>query len=168
VASLGNVHEKRVEKNMHLPSGFQVTEFFKALVFPYISLWQVLNAAYPRNRVTNMLTTGTFGIVFATWLGLFCAYWKYGAGFVGPLWAFFFAAAVVLGSVRNGFRYNIRNNVLGDFIGSLFFWPQVLAQMRQHCLDLGLPNDKVDWDGLGGTEQSQSSVDTHQDDLIGF
>ena len=32
--------------------------------------------------------------------------------------------------------------VLGDFICSLFLWPQVLAQMRQHCVDLDLPNDK--------------------------
>jgi hypothetical protein len=58
----------------------------------------------------------------------------------------YFAAAIMLGAIRGGFRgrYNIRSTILGDFLGSLFFWPQVLAQLRIQCLELGLPIDKDD------------------------
>ena len=54
--------------------------------------------------------------------------------------SFLFCNGVLLGVIRYGFRnrYNIRSNALGDFISSLFFYPQVLAQMQIHCIENGI------------------------------
>jgi hypothetical protein len=87
-----------------------------------------------------MLTSGFYGLLFVTWVSLFAAYGAY-TSLLAWGWAIMFSAAVLLASVRNGFRerYNLRSNVLGDFMASCFLWPQVLTQMRGHCVDLGLP-----------------------------
>jgi hypothetical protein len=47
--------------------------------------------------------------------------------------------------------------VLGDFICSLFLWPQVLAQMRQHCVDLDLPNDKAGEDTIAYAKDAKDA-----------
>jgi hypothetical protein len=142
-ASAGNVNPKRVERGMHLPTHFQVVEFVKALFFPFVSLYQVLSAAYPKNKKRNMLAAAAYGLFFITWVALFIAYGTY-TSLLGWAWTMMFCGAVLLASIRNGFRerYNLRSNILGDFIASCFVWPQVLTQMRLHCVELSLPEDR--------------------------
>lgn len=145
VASFGSVHPDRVALGMDKPSALHVTEFVKGLFVPFISLYQVLSAAYPRNTTLNMLNTVVYSLFYYTWVALFCAY---GAktGLIGMGWLFFFCAASLLAGIRAGFRhrFHVRSNILADFITSMFFWPQVFTQMRQHCIELNLPNDKMD------------------------
>jgi hypothetical protein len=111
----------------------------------FYSLFMVLNAAYPRNTFKNLACVVFYALSFIGWIGCFAASGKY-TGLVGWGWALYFAAAITLAAIRSGFRgrYNIRSTVVGDFLGSLFFWPQVLAQLRIQCLELGLPMDKDD------------------------
>lgn len=141
-ASGGDVNPKRIERGMHLPTRMQAVEFFKALFVPFISLYQVLNAAYPKSKKMNFVTSAFYGLIFITWVAVFISYGTYTA-MLGWGWGIMFCGAVLLASIRNGFRerYNLRSNVLGDFIASCFVYPQVLAQMRIHCVDLGLPQD---------------------------
>jgi hypothetical protein len=144
-ASLGQVNKHRVARHMHLPTSQQVEECVRATIVPFYSLFMVLNAAYPRNTVKNLTCVICYALAFTGWVGCFAASSKY-AGLVGWGWSLYFAAAIMLGAIRGGFRgrYNIRSTILGDFLGSLFFWPQVLAQLRIQCLELGLPIDKDD------------------------
>jgi hypothetical protein len=144
-ASGGDVNPKRIERGMHLPTHFQVVEFVKALFVPFFSLYQVLNAAYPKSKTMNFVTSAFYGLLFVTWVALFISYGTY-TSMLAWGWAIMFSAAVLLASIRNGFRerYNLRSNVLGDFIASCFLWPQVLTQMRIHCADLGLPEDHAE------------------------
>jgi hypothetical protein len=145
LASGGDVNPKRIERGMHLPTQFQVVEFFKALFVPFISLYQVLNAAYPKSTKMNFVTSSFYGLLFITWIALFITYGTYPAMLAWG-WAIMFSAAVLLASIRNGFRerYNLRSNILGDFIASCFFWPQVLTQMRLHCVDLDLSQEHAE------------------------
>jgi hypothetical protein len=142
-ASAGDVNPKRVERGMHLPTQFQAVEFAKALFIPFVSLYQVLSAAYPKNKKTNVFTAAVYGLFFITWVALFAAYGKY-TSLLAWGWTVMFSGAVMLASIRNTFRArcNLRSNVLGDFIASCFVWPQVLTQMRLHCVELGLPEDR--------------------------
>jgi hypothetical protein len=138
IFSAGSVNPKRVERGMHMPTQFHVVEFFKALFVPFISFYQILNAAYPKNKVTNALNTVIYGFTFVTWVALFAAYGANKA-LLAWGWSMLFCHAAILGAVRNGFRgrYGLRSNVLGDFMASCFLWPQVLTQMRVHCEELG-------------------------------
>jgi len=147
LASLGAVNDKRIELGMDKPTTFHVVEFFKGMLCAPFSLWQVLSVTYPRNVNKNKMTVFFYGLLFYSWIGLFAAYGKYG-GLLGWAWTVFFSTGTMLGAIRGGFRsrFNLRSNILGDFIASLFVWPQVLTQMRQHCIELGLPNDKNDDD----------------------
>jgi hypothetical protein len=90
-----------------------------------------------------MFNATVYGLFFITWVALFAAYGQYTSRF-GWAWTMMFCGAVMLASIRNGFRerYNLRSNVLGYFIASCFLWPQVLTQMRLHCVELGLPEDR--------------------------
>ena len=117
-ASAGNVNPKRVERGMHLSTQFQVVEFVEALFFPFFSLYQVLSAAYPKNKQRNMFAAAANGLFFITWVALFIAYGTY-TSLLGWAWT------MMLASIRNGFRerYNLRSNILGDFIASCFVWP---------------------------------------------
>jgi hypothetical protein len=122
VASTGGVNRKRVERGMHLPTHFQVMEFLKALFIPFVSLYQILSAAYPKNNKTTIFNATVYGLLFITWVALYAVYGKY-TSLLGWAWT------IMLASIRNGFRerYNLRSNVLGDFIASCFLWPQVLT-----------------------------------------
>jgi len=144
-SSLGRVNYQRIERGMDLPLKSHVTEFFKGLLIPFLSLYQILRVTYPRNTLLNKLTAGIYAIFFVTALALFCTISKYQA-VKGWAWASFFCAGSLLGVIRNGFRsrFNLRSTIVSDFFGSLFFWPQVLAQLAVECKLRGLPNDKAD------------------------
>ena len=141
--SLGDVNPKRVERQMHLPSGVQAWEFAKGIFVPFYSLHQVLSGTYPRNRLQNMLCVGGYTICYLGWISIFISLTA-SRGLIGWAWSLFFIDAILLSVIRNGFRsrHNFRSNAVGDVISSLFFWPQVLTQMRLECMNLGL--DEVD------------------------
>lgn len=132
--SLGNVHEDRVSRGMGWATQEHITEFMKGLFIPFIPFRQILQAAYPKNVMTNNLVAGSYGVLYYGWISIFIALSTH-KGLKGIGWTFFFAAAMILMSVRFGFRtnFNVRSNPIGDFISSLFFWPQVFSQMRAYC-----------------------------------
>ena len=129
---------------MHLPTEIQAIEFAKGIFIPFVSLYQILSAAYPRNRMSNMACATAYGVLYLAWICLFAVVLGGNKGVKGLGWSCFFAASILLGSLRSGFRarYNLRSNPLGDFLSSLFLWPQALAQLRIQCLALGLPSEK--------------------------
>eukprot|EP00977_Amphora_coffeiformis_P007505 scaffold1640_cov161-Amphora_coffeaeformis.AAC.28 len=141
-ASLGNVHEERTSKGMDRPKRVQVIYFFKGLFIPGVCMWEVLSAAYPRNTSRNAFTSIVYSTLYYLWIALFACL-KNKGGLLGWGWAIFFASATLLMSIRNGFRarFNLRSNEVADFITSAFFWPQVFAQMKQYCVEAGLPHD---------------------------
>lgn len=141
--SLGSVNQKRVEKGMDLPRKGAVMEFFKALILPFLSLHHILCVIYPRSKAMNILTTGTYTVLFYTAFALLFTI-PANAALAGFAWGVFFSAGILLGVVRNGFRdcFNLHSNVAADFFGASFLWPQVLAQMMIECTVQGLPSDK--------------------------
>jgi hypothetical protein len=157
LVSCGQVNKHRVARHMHLPTSQQVEECIRATITPFHSLFLVLNAAYPRNACKNLTCVAFYALSFIGWIGCFAASGKY-TGLVGWGWALYFAAAITLAVIRGGFRgrYNIRSTVVGDFLGSLFFWPQVLAQLRIQCLELGLPIDKDDDEGDSTSKEEEA------------
>jgi hypothetical protein len=95
VASGGDVNPKRIERGMHLPTQFQVVEFVKALFVPFVSLYQVLNTAYPKSKTMKAVTSAFYGLLFITWIALFISSGTYTAMLAWG-WAIMFSAAVLL------------------------------------------------------------------------
>jgi BCCT, betaine/carnitine/choline family transporter len=139
--SLGEVNPIRVKLGMDRPSRFHQVEFVRGLALPFIALKQVLMSAYPANRKLNTAVAALYGLCYACWVGLFLVSFSVPA--LGELsMIFFLMTGVILGMVRSGFRerYHLRSNAIGDFISSMFFWPQVLTQMKLQCV---APTEKV-------------------------
>ena len=148
LASLGQVHPDRVALGMDKPTQFHIQEFLVGVFVPFLPLNQVLSAAYPRNTKGNAIQVFCYTICYYAWVAIFIAMSKYpGLKVMG--WIIFFTGGCLLASIRMSFRerYNVRSNVVADFLNGCFFWPQVLMQMREHCIKLGLPNDKMDEKG---------------------
>jgi choline-glycine betaine transporter len=145
LTSAGSVNPKRIELGMDKATTFHVVEFIKGVFVPFVSLHKVLSDAYPRNSLSNTAVTAAYTVCYYMWIGIFASLGSK-EGLIGWGWLMFFACACILGSVRGGFRarYNVRSNILGDYMASLFFWPQVFTQMRQHCVELNLPQDHGD------------------------
>jgi BCCT, betaine/carnitine/choline family transporter len=143
IFSLGSVSSARIEMGMNLPTRFQVVEFVKGLLIPFVSLKQVLYTAYPESPKTNFATVACFAIFYVGWVVTFLAS-RGLPGLSGLAMTLFFLTGAMLGIIRNGFRnkYGLRSNSIGDWLASTFVWPQVLVQMRLHCLSPA-PNHKV-------------------------
>jgi BCCT, betaine/carnitine/choline family transporter len=134
VVSLGHVSAARVELGMHKPSHFHLVEFSKGLLIPFVSLHQVLAAAYPTNKRTNLFVVCSYALCYCTWVLLWLlSFTSYGE--IGVTWTIFAITGCILATVRAGIRthYNLRSNVIADLSASIFMWPQVLTQMRLHC-----------------------------------
>jgi len=135
IFSLGNVHESRKEKGMHLPTKQQATEFFVALFVPFVSIYKIYKSKVvdPKQKyqTTNMLTSAVYATCYVGWIVLFCFGGLVNQGFVALAWSLFFVNAIILCSLRMQFRdhLRIRGNVIGDFVAASFFYPQALAQM---------------------------------------
>lgn len=133
VCSLGNVHHKRVEKGMHMPTSLHISGFVKGLLVPFLPLYDVLQKTWPKSGTNNAVVTVFYTALYYSWILLYCiSAGKRGLEVWG--WTFLVAAGFTLMLIRNGFRarYNIRSNIVSDFIASSLFWPQVLTQMAQH------------------------------------
>ena len=139
VFSGGDVNPKRKALHMDNVSRVQLMEFAKAIFVPFLPLSHILKAAYPKNSKTNTLSVMTYTTLYYAWIVMFAAYGA-NAGLLPVAWSLFFATGTLLTTMRAGLRtrYRIRSNVVGDFISSLFFWPQVLSQMVLECHELDL------------------------------
>jgi BCCT, betaine/carnitine/choline family transporter len=134
VVSLGHVSTARVKLGMHQASHFHLVEFSKALLIPFVSLHQVLAAAYPTNKRTNLCVACSYALCYCTWVLLWLlSFTSYGQ--IGVTWTIFVITGCILATVRSGIRthYNVRSNVIADLSTGIFMWPQVLTQMRLHC-----------------------------------
>eukprot|EP00542_Grammatophora_oceanica_P014072 CAMPEP_0194035190 /NCGR_PEP_ID=MMETSP0009_2-20130614/7648_1 /TAXON_ID=210454 /ORGANISM="Grammatophora oceanica, Strain CCMP 410" /LENGTH=917 /DNA_ID=CAMNT_0038676457 /DNA_START=171 /DNA_END=2924 /DNA_ORIENTATION=- len=147
--SMGRVHEQRIACGMDLPTAYQVTEFFYGLFVPFIPLAQVMWVLRPKpkQRLWNHITVWAYGIFHITWVVLFILT-NTASGLRAFGWSALFINAVILTNVKTTFRkqHNYRGNDVGDFISSLFFFPQVLCQLRIECESLDIHYDDDDQD----------------------
>jgi hypothetical protein len=100
-----------------------------------VPLYQILNFLYPNSPRTNRTIAMVYSLCYVAWFGTFVASRHY-PGLNGLMGVSLIAIASILGMVRSSFRvrYNLRSSLLADCLGCLFFWPQVLAQLRvQMC-----------------------------------
>lgn len=132
LASLGRVHPERVEIGIDKPQTLHIVEFMKGLVVPYMSLYEIVSKFYsaPNQRSTNIISCGLYAIMYYIWIALFICVVKW-----EPIrawgWMAFFVNGVMLTSIKADYRAKkgIHGNIIGDFLSSHFFFPQVLAQL---------------------------------------
>jgi uncharacterized membrane protein len=134
-ASFGKVNTARVEMGMHQPTRLQILEFVKGLLIPFVSLRQILQSTYPENPKTNATVVICYAVIYFSGMTTLLASRIY-PGLAGFATTFCILAGGSLGLIRAGFRsrYNLRSNHLADLLTGLFLWPQVLVQMRLHCV----------------------------------
>jgi len=134
ILSLGQVNAKRVEKGMHFPTNAQIVGFMEGLFLPFVSLYKILNATTPRATGQNALVVVAYGVCYVAWICLF-VWTSQKPGLRAWAWAAFLTCGTILAAIRNSFRvkFNIKSNVIADFIGSTIMWPQVLTQMALYC-----------------------------------
>jgi Cys-rich protein (TIGR01571 family) len=133
--SLGKVNAARAHLGMHSPTKFQCIEFVKGLFIPFVSLNQVLSSTYPENPRTNTMVVGCYTVGYICWIFVFLSSLSH-RHLSGLAMTIYLMTGGMLGLIRMGFRtrYNLRSNYVADWMTSTFLWPQVLAQMRQHCV----------------------------------
>jgi hypothetical protein len=92
---------------------------------------------YPENPKTNAMVVGCYAVLYICWTVLFLLSQAH-PGLGGLTMTMCFATGSVLGLIRVGFRakHNLRSNYIADWMTGTFLWPQVLAQMRLHCIAL--------------------------------
>jgi hypothetical protein len=135
VASFGKVNAARMEMGINQPTRFQTIEFVKGLLIPFVLLRQVLQATYPENPRTNAMVVMCYGALYISGAMTFLVS-RSNPDLAGFATTFGILAGGSLGLIRAGFRsrYNLRSNYLADLLTSMFLWPQVLVQMRLHCV----------------------------------
>ncbi|CAB9506058.1 Glycine betaine/proline/choline [Seminavis robusta] len=131
-ASLGGVHHERVAMGIDRPQGVHVVEFFKGLFLPFVSLLEIVTTFYsdPSQKISNLLTVGIYTFLHFGWIVLFCATSAYPALRAWG-WVCFFMNGCLLTSIKTHYRTtnSLHGNIVGDFFTSLFFFPQVFAQL---------------------------------------
>ena len=132
VVSLGNVHPERVSKGMDQPSSKHWQEFAVGLLLPMVSVYRIMNAMHPKetSKRSNMLFVCTFTVMHIMWIVLFCMVAVY-PSLRAWGWGAYFINACLVFSMKNHFTTTrkMASSALGDFISSLFFWPQVFSQL---------------------------------------
>jgi hypothetical protein len=139
IASAGKVHPDRKAKGMDLPKREEVYGFFQGLLVPFVSFHRILSALYPKpsSKISNFALTTMYTLLHAAWIVLFSLV-KSSRGLQACAWTAYFINAFILTGLKMHYRSTrrVHGNAFGDFISSLFFWPQVFAQ-----LTIGLSND---------------------------
>jgi hypothetical protein len=148
--SLGQVHPKRISKGMNLPTAFHLKESLKGAILPFRSLLQTLQYMYPQHTKRNSFCILLYTMLLIAWVVLFS---YNNRDLDGLAWAFFAMAGTFLAFIRNEFRqcYGLRSNAVGDLVSSVFFWPQVLMQMREETLRMNDASKHSE--ELGSTEE---------------
>lgn len=137
--SLGRVDAARVALGMDHATTFHVVECVKGLVVPFVSLHHVLRTTYPQNSKTNAVIVGGYALCYLAWFGVWAASLSGSypdSGLNGIKWTFLAICGGTLGTVRSSFRrkYGLRSHIVADVMASFLLWPQVLTQMRMHCV----------------------------------
>lgn len=129
IFSFGMVHPERVEKGMHFPTRDQTVEFFKGLLTPFLSLYQVYTKLGYDPKLTIGLT-GVYTLLHFTWVVFFILGYK-NVGFVVLGWTFFFMNSCFQMNARSAVRekYGLAGNVFSDMLASTFLYPQGFCQM---------------------------------------
>jgi hypothetical protein len=133
LVSMGSVHEARIAIGIDRPTKTHIVEFFQGLFVPMLSVFQIQSALFPKpaDKCSNMFFTIVYTVLHFVWIVLFVL--------VAPTpamrawgWAAYFINGVLVCSIKMHFRStrNVHGNLIGDFITSLFFWPQVFAQLK--------------------------------------
>lgn len=136
-STFGNVHKSRIELGIDVPTSPQCIEFIRGLLVPFISMYQVLSFAYPTRLCVNAVAASVYGLCYIGWITMFSLSRSH-PGLLAWASTSFFVCGALMGKIRSRFRskYNIQGNNAADFLTGLILWPQVLAQMRLHCLAL--------------------------------
>jgi hypothetical protein len=132
LVSLGDVHEERIALGIDRPAHEHVVEFAKGVFVPFVSLYEIVTKFYPApsQKRGNLLTVGVYTFLHFAWIALFICVAKY-----PPLRAWGWSAYFVNGCILTGIKMDYRGrngvhgNVIGDVFSSVFFFPQVLAQL---------------------------------------
>lgn len=132
IASGGSVHQERIDKGMNAPTSVQCVEFLKGLFIPFLSLYKVTSSMDLKeaNKLSTILTTGVYTIMFFAWIVLFILGTNNG-GFK----AFGLTAFLLNGCILTNLRLNVREhfsipgNIIGDFFASTVCYPQTMVQM---------------------------------------
>lgn len=131
-ASLGNVHEERIALGIDRPANEHVVEFVKGIFVPFVSLYEISTKFYPAasQRRGNLLTVGVYTFLHLAWIVLFICVAKWPALRAWG-WCAYFVNGCILTGIKMDYRdrNDIHGNFVGDFFSSLFFFPQVLAQL---------------------------------------
>lgn len=148
IASLGQVHTSRRVLGLDLPSSFQTTEFFTALVLPFLPLQDVVFSLYPNpdQKKTNMLLLVVYTLLFFFWVTCIVIsislkpsmmYWGLAA---------YVVSACLLANVKHTLRLRRRlhGNVTGDLMSSFLLYPQVITQIRIELIENGADQVKKD------------------------
>jgi hypothetical protein len=132
IASFGNVHPDRVAKGMDQPTAQHWYEFFMGLFLPMVSVYRIMGKMHPKetSKKSNMLFVVVYSLMHITWIVLFCMVAAY-PSLRAWGWGAYFVNACLVFSMKNHFTTsrNIASSTIGDFISSLFFWPQVFSQL---------------------------------------
>ena len=136
--SFGRVHEERVKLGMHLPTFYQVVEFCMGAVLPFVPISEILSVMNPKpsQKYTNLALTLSYALFHFMWIGLFASSGK-SSGLRAFGWCAFIINGVILTNIKNTYRrrHNIHGNFIGDFLTSVFLFPQVCCQLRLECED---------------------------------
>jgi BCCT, betaine/carnitine/choline family transporter len=148
LSSLGRVNKARVELGIHRPTTTHLKEFIKGVFVPFISLHQIISALHPTmSNSLNIIMVFTYAVSYYGWIAMFFTSWSYPSL---EAWSvtFLVISGAILGKIRSNYRYkyNIRSNIVADFLAGLLLWPQALTQMR--LFFVSLRQNKMDDDEL--------------------
>jgi hypothetical protein len=88
---------------MSSPTSFQVFEFIKGIIMPFVSLKQVVSTEYPLNPKTNAAVASLYALVYLARIGSFVSCWAY-PGLSGVTTTLFVMSGSMLSMVRSEFR----------------------------------------------------------------
>ena len=132
VASLGHIHPDRKAHGIDFPTTKHFSEFAIGLLVPMFSVYKIQSIMNPKasDKSFNILFTVVYTLVHITWIVLFILV-DSTRGLRAWGWAAYFTNAMLVTSQKLHFRSSrgVRGNIIGDFLSSLFLWPQVFSQL---------------------------------------
>merc|ERR1712050_317830 len=151
-----------------MPRGGAVRDFFIGLFAPPLLLWKVMRGLAGKQAGESKGAASTpiqDGVMAVACFLLYLAFWAFhiiawadvNHGMNGMGWAALVFFAGVIGVVRNSVRtvYHIEGSGIEDFFASLFFWPQVLAQLAAQVTE---DVKEVTWKGKSADGEPYDEV----------
>jgi hypothetical protein len=138
LSSLGRVNKARVDLGIHRPTTSHLKEFLKGVFVPFISMYQIVSMLYPTTPdCVNICLVLIYAVSYYGWVAIYFTSWSH-PGLEAWSVTFFVISGAILGKIRSNYRYkyNIRSNMVADFLSGLLLWPQVLTQMQLYYVQL--------------------------------